>query len=99
MGWLEGDLKFKDPKLTTMLLVWKIIANSAWLLGWPGYLDRTQDHANKRREIRAGALSQWESRHRQNKFVTPARLVGIIVGVEGWSRPSMARPGENVQSG
>ena len=31
-----GDLKFKYPKLTTMLLVWKIIANSAVLLCWPG---------------------------------------------------------------
>ena len=54
-----------------MLLVWKIIANSAWVVCWPGYLGRTQDHANKRREIRAGALSQWESRHRQNKFCDP----------------------------
>ena len=82
-----GDLKFKYPKLTTMLLVWKIIANSAWVLCWPGYLGRTQDHANKRREIRARALSQWEPRHRQNKFCDPTAhtLVGIMVGVEGWA--------------
>ena len=82
-----GDLKFKYPKLTTMLLVWKIIANSARLVCWPGYLGRTQDHANKRREIRARALSQWEPRHRQNKFCDPTAntLVGIMVGVEGWA--------------
>ena len=48
----EGYLKFKYPQLTTVLLVWKIIANSAWLASPPGYLGRThRDDANKRREI------------------------------------------------
>ena len=66
-----------------MLLVWKIIANSAWVVCWPGYLGRTQDHANKRREIRAGALSQWESRHRQNKFCDPTHYLASWWGWRG----------------
>ena len=49
----EGYLKFKYPQLTTVLLVWKIIANSARLECWPGYLDRTQGP----RQQKAGDLS------------------------------------------